>query len=229
MVIDFPGLLPLIAMFKLNYGDCATLTEDDLATLNERQWLGDNVVSFYLEYLGQEVVPKSANVLFVSPATVQFVHLVSIEDGLSIDNLDLISPRLIVLPINNCEDPSVAQGGSHWSLLVYRAETGSFHHYDSMGGSNETHARTVAARMHKLIPKGKTSAGAAAGAAGAAAKGAPPWPFLTLWRLPSLTSRPSPPSLFSLFSVSSPWDLSRPVSYRNEKCARQANGESFNL
>ena len=49
----------------------------------------------------------------------QFLKLVATEDlNCFVEPLQLMKKELIVLAVNNANDPSVP-GGSHWSLLVY--------------------------------------------------------------------------------------------------------------
>jgi len=136
---------------KVNYGECATIDENDMATLNDYEWIGDNIISFYFEYLQREMFQDCPEFLFLSPPTTQFIHLVSVEEGLTLDQFDFKSKKVIFFPVNNCNDPSVAEGGSHWSLMVYHTNFGSFHHYDSMGTSNVKPAQIIAKRFHQLI------------------------------------------------------------------------------
>ena len=49
----------------------------------------------------------------------QFLKLVGTEDlNCFVEPLQLMKKELIVLAVNNANDPS-APGGSHWSLLIY--------------------------------------------------------------------------------------------------------------
>ena len=64
----------------------------------------------------------------------------------------LATAKLVLMPINDKDDPEAHSGGSHWSLLAFRvvASTGErrFEHYDSCAQSNR--ARPVkAASAHK--------------------------------------------------------------------------------
>ena len=56
---------------------------------------------------------------------------------------------LVLLPVNdNAED---VVGGSHWSLLIFHRPSQSFRHFDSMGRSNVSTARRVAAALAPLV------------------------------------------------------------------------------
>jgi sentrin-specific protease 8 len=59
----------------------------------------------------------------------------------------------IFLPINNNKNVEVAEGGSHWSLLVVSATDGVAFHYDSLGGDNNREAEVVAMKMTVLLKK----------------------------------------------------------------------------
>lgn len=57
----------------------------------------------------------------------------------------------IFLPINDCRNVEVAEGGSHWSLLVVSVIDGLAFHYDSLSPSNNTEARVVTDKMGQLL------------------------------------------------------------------------------
>jgi sentrin-specific protease 8 len=55
----------------------------------------------------------------------------------------------IFLPINDARNVSVAEGGSHWSLLLVSVIDGVAFHYDSLSPSNYNEARLA---THKIGP-----------------------------------------------------------------------------
>ncbi|KAL8663657.1 MAG: hypothetical protein Q9202_003727 [Teloschistes flavicans] len=59
----------------------------------------------------------------------------------------------IFLPINDCCNPSVAEGGSHWSLLVVSIIDGLAFHYDSLHPSNKDEAVTTTKKLGTLLDK----------------------------------------------------------------------------
>lgn len=59
----------------------------------------------------------------------------------------------VFLPINDCTDVEVAEGGSHWSLLLVSVIDGVAFHYDSMSASNDREARNTAMKMEQLLGK----------------------------------------------------------------------------
>ena len=56
--------------------------------------------------------------------------------------------KLVLLPINDKQDPDAQIGGGHWSLLCYRRGTpgshGCFESYDSCSSANRGVAQVVA-------------------------------------------------------------------------------------
>ena len=57
----------------------------------------------------------------------------------------------IFLPINDCRNPSVAEGGSHWSLLLVSVVDGVAFHYDSLQPSNRQEASHAAHQLSQLL------------------------------------------------------------------------------
>ncbi|KAL8700579.1 MAG: hypothetical protein Q9201_005373 [Fulgogasparrea decipioides] len=59
----------------------------------------------------------------------------------------------IFLPINDCINPSMAEGGSHWSLLVVSVVDGVAFHYDSLNPANKDRAITTSKKLSILLGK----------------------------------------------------------------------------
>lgn len=57
----------------------------------------------------------------------------------------------IFLPINDCRNPSIAEGGSHWSLLLVSVVDRVAFHYDSLNPANRTEAETCARKLSTLL------------------------------------------------------------------------------
>lgn len=57
----------------------------------------------------------------------------------------------IFLPINDCRNPSVAEGGSHWSLLVVSVVDGVAFHYDSLHPANREEAIATTKKLGTLL------------------------------------------------------------------------------
>lgn len=59
----------------------------------------------------------------------------------------------IFLPINDCRNVEIAEGGTHWSLLVVSIVDGSSFHYDSLHPSNKNEATTASRKLGQLLGK----------------------------------------------------------------------------
>ncbi|KAL8713613.1 MAG: hypothetical protein Q9220_002475 [cf. Caloplaca sp. 1 TL-2023] len=59
----------------------------------------------------------------------------------------------IFLPINDCRNPSVAEGGSHWSLLLVSVVDGIAFHYDSLNAANKDEAKVTTKKLGVLLDK----------------------------------------------------------------------------
>ena len=57
------------------------------------------------------------------------------------------------MPINDNRNVGLAEGGSHWSLLLVSALDGVAFHYDSLGGSNYSEANLAAKKMAQILNK----------------------------------------------------------------------------
>lgn len=57
----------------------------------------------------------------------------------------------IFLPINDNRNVSVAEGGSHWSLLLVSVLDGVAFHYDSLGGSNYSEANHATRKLATVL------------------------------------------------------------------------------
>jgi sentrin-specific protease 8 len=71
---------------------------------------------------------------------------------------DLKKASHIFLPINDCRDLQIAEGGSHWSLLVVGITDRIAFHYDSLSPSNYIEAQLVHAKLQHLLGFGLTLA-----------------------------------------------------------------------
>ena len=57
----------------------------------------------------------------------------------------------VFLPINDARSVTVAEGGSHWSLLLVSIIDGVAFHYDSMSPSNYSEAGLATAKISQLL------------------------------------------------------------------------------
>lgn len=59
----------------------------------------------------------------------------------------------IFLPINDNRNVGVAEGGSHWSLLLVSALDGIAFHYDSLGFANFAEASLATRKMSEVLKR----------------------------------------------------------------------------
>lgn len=115
----------------------------------------------------------------------QFLKLVGTEDlNCFVEPLQLMKKELIVLAVNNANDPS-APGGSHWSLLIYtlqvcfniyfilyllvenaigtftpipifNLQAEHFYHFDSSSGMNTDDARALSKKIYTYLKCSKS-------------------------------------------------------------------------
>ncbi|PPJ59022.1 hypothetical protein CBER1_01653 [Cercospora berteroae] len=137
----------------LSYYDIR-LTREDVDSI-KNDWLTDNAISFWQEYLEREKLihyPK-ANIVLLRP-TMSFMLQKTknpIDLKSALPNFERTTH--IFLPINDCQSVTTAEGGSHWSLLLVSAIDGVAFHYDSLNNSNYHEARLTAHKMSQLLGK----------------------------------------------------------------------------
>lgn len=137
----------------LSYHD-VRLTREDVDTI-KNDWLTDNAIAFWEEYLEHEKLkayPK-ARIVLLRPS-MSFL-LLKTPDPLSLKSAlpDFSNTTHIFLPVNDCRAVDVAEGGSHWSLLLVSVIDGVAFHYDSMYPANADEAKLSAHRISQLLGK----------------------------------------------------------------------------
>jgi len=134
----------------------AVVRESDVKLLDGPHWLSDRIIGFYFEYLHQQIHEGSEKICFISPEVSQFLKLVGTEDlNCFVEPLQLMKKELIVLAVNNANDPS-APGGSHWSLLIYTLQAEHFYHFDSSSGMNTDDARALSKKIYTYLKCSKS-------------------------------------------------------------------------
>jgi len=143
----------------LSYGD-VVLLRSDLTILRGPHFLNDRIIAFYLAYLSSafEVNDDDADLLLLPPSIPYLLSNLPDPDSVAIvaEPIRLASLRLVLLPVNDNPDASLAEGGSHWTLLVLDATAGAsrprFVHHDSLGVVNVHAARCLATALRPLLP-----------------------------------------------------------------------------
>ncbi|KAK3408799.1 hypothetical protein EUGRSUZ_J00959 [Eucalyptus grandis] len=126
----------------LSYKD-VVLRRSDLEILSGPCFLNDRIIEFYFSYLSS--CYPSPDILLVPPSIAFWIANCPDVEGLKdfIEPLDLPGKKLVIFPVNDNENVGLADGGSHWSLLVFERDASVFVHHDSSGGMNGRYARQL--------------------------------------------------------------------------------------
>jgi sentrin-specific protease 8 len=139
----------------LNYHD-VQLYASDVALFAARQWLNDNAINFYLQFLYRSrCLPAGARgeeVLLMDPVVVSCLlwQCENEEEYAELAHgLGLAGKRLWFVPVS--DSASLGGASSHWSLLVFDAQQRRFAHYDSSAEHNAEAAERVAREVETLL------------------------------------------------------------------------------
>ncbi|TYI80337.1 hypothetical protein E1A91_D05G081800v1 [Gossypium mustelinum] len=123
----------------LSYND-VVLRRSDLDILSGPYYLNDRIIEFYFSLLSSS--HPSEDILLVPPSIAFWITDCPDVDGLKdfLEPLKLPDKNLVIFPVNNNDDVSLAEGGSHWSLLAYYRSANIFVHHDSNQQMNKRHA-----------------------------------------------------------------------------------------
>ncbi|CAG5096691.1 Oidioi.mRNA.OKI2018_I69.XSR.g14736.t1.cds [Oikopleura dioica] len=126
----------------ISYHD-SVLRQSDLALLSAPNWLNDQIISFFYEYLSNEEI-NDPRIGYVDPSLVQLVKLCAepFEADAMLQSLNLSAKEIVLIPINDEESGNA--GGTHWSLLVWFRQTEKFVHFNSISNSNVKAAKRSA-------------------------------------------------------------------------------------
>ncbi|KAL3954066.1 hypothetical protein ACCO45_012022, partial [Purpureocillium lilacinum] len=117
----------------LSYYDVCLTVEDVKMLKND--WLTDNNIAFWEEYLERETLSRypQAHIVLLRPS-MSFL-LMKEHDTKSVKAAlpDFNKVTHVFMPINDNTNPSLPEGGSHWSLLLISVLDGLAFHYDSDG------------------------------------------------------------------------------------------------
>ncbi|GLE02593.1 hypothetical protein PINS_up011434 [Pythium insidiosum] len=142
----------------LNYHD-VQLYDSDVALFRCNEWLNDNAINFYFQYLQQTTLEASSvhgrarsDVLLVDPAVVSCMLLQCDDDDEYADlgrGMQLEARQVCMIPVNDNE--SFGGGSTHWSLLVYHRAEKEFMHFDSSAGHNAAAANRVCKAFLRVL------------------------------------------------------------------------------
>eukprot|EP01100_Stratorugosa_tubuloviscum_P007726 TRINITY_DN318_c0_g3_i4.p1 TRINITY_DN318_c0_g3~~TRINITY_DN318_c0_g3_i4.p1 ORF type:complete len:216 (+),score=55.33 TRINITY_DN318_c0_g3_i4:177-824(+) len=127
-----------------------SLYHSDILLLKQPNWLNDNLINFYFDYLQEKY--KELKCLFIGPSITQMFSI-----GLSDSDLrEILQPHnfyqqdIVLLPVNDSLSTDQVSG-SHWSLLVFFKKENIFRHYDSLMNVNKNAALRIANRFSSIL------------------------------------------------------------------------------
>ncbi|PNY13508.1 NEDD8-specific protease 1-like protein [Trifolium pratense] len=126
----------------LSYND-VVLRRSDLDILSGQYFLNDRIIEFYLSYLSSG--HPSQDILLVPPSIAFWIIQCPVAEAMRdfLDPLHLSDKALVLFPINDNDNVSMAEGGSHWSLLAYYRNANLFVHHDSCRSMNASPAKKL--------------------------------------------------------------------------------------
>lgn len=131
----------------LSYGD-VVLHRSDLEILRSPYFINDRLIEFYFTHLSSSHSSAAAGegLLLLVPPSISFwlSHCPNTASRIEAATpLGLQDRDLVLFTVNNNVDVTLAEGGTHWSLLVYERGDNVFVHHDSCNGMNYQHARRL--------------------------------------------------------------------------------------
>ncbi|KAI1857864.1 uncharacterized protein JN550_013004 [Neoarthrinium moseri] len=128
------------------------LTFEDVKAL-KNDWLTDNNIAFWEEFLEHEVLTKypQARIVLLRPSMAFLLMKNKDTDSVRSALPDFRGITHIFLPINDNRNVSVAEGGSHWSLLLVSIIDGVAFHYDSLEGANNDEGWDCCKRLSSVL------------------------------------------------------------------------------
>ncbi|KAL6904162.1 hypothetical protein GGI43DRAFT_421627 [Trichoderma evansii] len=137
----------------LSYYD-VLLTIEDMKSL-KNDWLTDNNIAFWEEYLEHETLPRfpQARIILLRPSMTFLLmkepDMRHVRSALP----DFNKVTHVFLPINDNRNVAMAEGGSHWSLLLVSVLDGIAFHYDSLGGANYAEANLATRKLSEIVQR----------------------------------------------------------------------------
>ena len=122
----------------LTYGDC-TIRQREIDAFKEGNWLNDEAIFFYYEYLRNIYKEETKEINLIDPATVTCIlnENDANEINTNLAPLKLSQYSKILFPLNDSQDVKSFYSGSHWALLVYEKAVNKWEIWNSMGSSQE--------------------------------------------------------------------------------------------
>ena len=162
-----------VGMVVVHYKS-AHLTQEDIDSCDDGEWISDQVINLYFEYLTNEKAKKE--IVLMDPASVALMlHRNNAKEVFEIfEPLKLHEAELIWWPINDSKVsgnwarryipffnklfPDEDEEGTHWALLVYVKSADKFYYFDSSGFEIKN-AFKAATKLRCLVDQNKDNNG----------------------------------------------------------------------
>ena len=85
---------------------CVALTSEDVECLQGREWLTDNVIEFYLEYLRQAKYKEHFDKIeIIGPCVAQLLKTINSKEDIikELESLRLMQRKIVLIPVNNAK------------------------------------------------------------------------------------------------------------------------------
>ena len=127
------------------------LCKEDIESVNDGKYVTDQVIEFFMQSCMQSYEERTeANntrerIKIIGPA---MTYLLQKEDSKSTikqhkKELNLNNHEWVIYTINNNSDPEKGDGGTHWSLLIYRKKDNKYIYFDSVKEVNLRHVKEL--------------------------------------------------------------------------------------
>ena len=116
-------------------------------------WFTDGVIAFWEEYLEREkiILYPSAKITLLRPSMGYLIMRSRDDQALKRAFPDMQKVSHIFLPVNNNPQVDLADGGTHWSLLLVSTIDKVAYHYDSCSPLNRAVAEQCSDQIGKLL------------------------------------------------------------------------------
>ncbi|PIC11523.1 hypothetical protein B9Z55_029028 [Caenorhabditis nigoni] len=138
------------ANYKVSF-ESVVLYIPDLMILENNEWYNDKILSIIGEYLMIRIADRKVHV-FMPPETEMIRHAKGEEEvDMYFSMLEVHLKPVVAFIVNNNEDVTRANGGTHWSLLVFDRKTDDFYHFDSANNYNHAAAEALVEKTRWLV------------------------------------------------------------------------------
>eukprot|EP00730_Choanoeca_flexa_P015216 TRINITY_DN6930_c0_g1_i3.p1 TRINITY_DN6930_c0_g1~~TRINITY_DN6930_c0_g1_i3.p1 ORF type:complete len:249 (+),score=4.92 TRINITY_DN6930_c0_g1_i3:1-747(+) len=142
------------SMSVLSYQD-VVLYPEDIATSKNGEWLNDNIVAFVLEWLQHDhptLSHRAQEQAYLPPSIIQMMSALEIDALVAIlSDLELQTKHNVFLCISDSDSFDTSLSGSHWTLLHWKARSGTLELHDSAHFNWSAKHHLLADKLQALV------------------------------------------------------------------------------